>query len=98
MSLWKKEHNFPFPFYKVRQPSQLEVNFLLKIIPLGEKEGLIILPKDLKHGLGRGSIKNDNDDDNDDDDEDDDNDDYDDWDVFSWCQLISNTIGTIGGG
>ena len=45
----KNKHNFPFPFYKVRQPSQLEVKFMLKIITLGEKEDLIILPKDLKH-------------------------------------------------
>ena len=45
----KNEHNFPFPSYKVRQPSELEVKFMLKIITLWEKEGLIILPKELKH-------------------------------------------------
>ena len=47
----KKEHNFLFPFYKVRHPSELEDKFILKSISLREKEGLIILilPKDLTH-------------------------------------------------
>ena len=47
---------------------------------MGEREGLIILPKDL--GQGRGPINYDNDDDNDDDDDDDDDDDNDDDDEY----------------
>ena len=74
---------------------------MLKIITLGEKEGLIILPKELKHDWpGAGADKNDDNDDNEDDDDDDDKDDDDDngdYDVFYWYQRTSNTIGTIGG-
>ena len=33
----KNKQNLPFPFYKVRQPSELEVDFMLKIITLGER-------------------------------------------------------------
>ena len=29
-SLKRKKHDFPFPFYKVRRPSELEVKFMLK--------------------------------------------------------------------
>ena len=66
-----------------------------------EREGLIILQKDLKHDSpGAGPINYDDDDDNDDDDDDDANDDDDDYDVFSSYQKTSNMIGTMveGGG
>ena len=87
----KNKHNVPF------QVSSLCWN----VITLGEREGLIILPKELKYDWpGVGPINYDNDDDIDDDDDtddDDDNDDNDDFDVFSWYQRTSNSIGTMRG-
>ena len=55
---------------------------MLKIITLWEKEGLIILQKDLKPNRPGEGPKNNNDDDREDDDDDDDDDD--DYDVFIW--------------
>ena len=48
-----KKTNTQFPINKVRQPYQLQVRFMLKIITVGEKEGQIILQKDLKHNRPR---------------------------------------------
>ena len=59
----KKKNVFPFPFYKVRRPSELEVMFMLKIIILGERRGKSSSQRTSNTiGQGRGSIKNDDDD------------------------------------
>ena len=96
MKLW--------PFYLRDTASHLWRLHVLKVELKSNKvhrQGLIILPKNLKHNRkGAGPINYDNDDDNDDDDDgddDDDNDDNDDYDVFSSHQRTSNTIGTMGG-
>ena len=73
------------------------------LISLEEGEGIIFLPKDLKHNRhqGEGQLNYDNDDyDYDDDDNDDDDDFHDDEDGFDWfssSQRTSNRVGTRGG-
>ena len=45
MSLWKNQLDFLCPLYKVRQPYELIVKFMLKCDHFGGKGGDIISPK-----------------------------------------------------
>ena len=72
---------------------------MLKFDQLEEGEGLVFVPKDLKHNRhqgGGGQINYDDDEYDDDDDDDDCDDDNDDYDVFSSSQRTSNMVGTRG--
>ena len=82
MSLWKNKQDFLSHLYKVRQPSELEVKFILKCDQLWGKGWANIPPKGPQTWLvpgGGGSMNYVNDDD-----DDVFADDADDYDVFSW--------------
>ena len=85
----RKKHDFLSPLYKVRQHSELEVEFMLKYDQAGGRRGANLPPKGPQTQLtpGRGQINYDNDDYEDDDD---DVDDFDDYDLFSSSQRTSN--------
>ena len=77
MSLWNIKHYFLSPFHKVRQPSELEVQFMLKWGQPWEREGANLPSRRTQDTIGiKGGAENY--DDNDDDDDDDFNDDDDD--------------------
>ena len=80
MNLWKNKHDFLYPVFKVKQPSELEVKLMLKWDQLGGSGGANFPAKEPQTwwAPGGGGANYDNHDDDDDNDDNDFNDDYDD--------------------